>query len=467
MSKHSNHKSFVNSIWFFIAIIGIAAFVGLFAAIFAQLGSGRHGLLLALPAAIGIGFLFVLDRTLFLYILILSRPSLDVLLESTRFGSFGLGAVLNAAILVLTLLAVIKNPDPTVKVFKTTWLAFLVTALITLAIVPVLLPSIKIYLSLLSYAAMFAIAISITRSEQDFSKWMKALFFSSLIPVIYSFVEYTHGGYTGSGEHVGMRLKSTFAHPNIFAFYLVLMITLGFYFFKSKTDFISPKWRKLIPFYLLLLVGLLLMTKTRSAWVACFVYFGAYALFYERKYLILIVLTPVVALVIPEVRDRILDLTQGNQAVGYNSLNSYAWRKEMWTNALSWMTPAHYILGYGFGSFQHYSLNFAMANAYQHSEVEMLAHSVYVQLFFETGIVGLLSFVGLNWYVAKKLLAYYHENKLLIFSAIMLIIEFAFEAYSDNMLGYLSYMWYYWFTLGATYGYVYHKDKSSQAALNN
>jgi hypothetical protein len=39
----------------------------------------------------------------------------------------------------------------------------------------------------------------------------------------------------------------------------------------------------------------------------------------------------------------------------------------------------------------------------------------------------------------------------MIFTMIMFLLEFAFEAYADNMLAYLSYSWYLWFVLGAAY----------------
>ena len=41
------------------------------------------------------------------------------------------------------------------------------------------------------------------------------------------------------------------------------------------------------------------------------------ALLYERKYLIAVGAAPFLALAIPEIRDRILDLTHGNEVVTY------------------------------------------------------------------------------------------------------------------------------------------------------
>jgi hypothetical protein len=83
--------------------------------------------------------------------------------------------------------------------------------------------------------------------------------------------------------------------------------------------------------------------------------------------------------------------------------------------------------------------------------VHMGAHSVYVQLLFETGILGLAAFIWLHVKLALLLKPYYKTNKLMVFTAIMFLLEFALNSYSDNMLAYLSFNWYLWFVLGALY----------------
>jgi O-antigen ligase len=196
------------------------------------------------------------------------------------------------------------------------------------------------------------------------------------------------------------------------------------------------------------------MTKTRSAWASCIVFFLAYALIYERKYLLYISLVPLAAFLVPEIRERILDLAQGNEVVTYSRLNSYAWRKLIWHDGLTWMQPSHYFLGYGLEAFKHYSLDFFS----RAGDREAGAHSVYVQLFFETGALGLATFIWLYLKVGKSLSSFYRQNELMIFCAIMFLLEFALDAYSDNMLAYLSFNWYLWFVLGAAYAVNYHKQ---------
>ena len=377
---------------------------------------------------------------------------MDPLLDTTKLGSFGLGAVINALVILIAIIAIVQQPNPVRKVLKQTWLPFLIISSISLAFAPEFINALKAYIALLSYASIFALAIILIKNEEDYGKWMRLVFFSSLIPVAYGFVDAAIGGYASTN---GFRINSTFSHPNIFAFYLTLMISLGFYFYKSNASYIPLFFRRTMPIYILMMLALLLMTKTRSAWASCFIFFTLYAIIYERKYLFLIVLAPLVALLIPEIRERILDLGQGNEVINYSKLNSYAWRKMIWESGLRFMDISHYFLGYGLESFKHYSLDFfAMAGGVQRG-----AHSVYVQLFFEVGALGLMAYIWLHLKVVRLLLQFYKTNKLLIFCAILFLLQFMLMAYSDNMLGYLSFNWYLWFVLGAAYAYGQSQQK--------
>ncbi len=448
-----------------LTVIGllVAALVGIFVAFFGATVGEHYGVLFALPIAMIIGFLFFFDRYGLLLLIMVSRASLDVILDSTRFGSFGLGAVLNALVILIALIAVFEQPNPVQKIIRQTWMVFLGIALMSIFISPVTLTAVKNFLVLLSYASIFATAIVLVKSEEDFGRWMKAIFFSSFVPVLYAFVNMSHGGYH-SQESEGFRINSTFAHPNVFAFYLVLIISLSFYFFKTKASYIPKFIRNILPIYILILIGLLVLTKTRSAWASCFIFFTLYALLYERKYLFYILLASLLGLLIPEIRDRLTDLAQGNEVVNYSKLNSYAWRKQMWHDGLSFMTPSRYFFGYGLESFQELSPDFfSMSGGFKQG-----AHSVFVQLFFETGIFGLLAYIWLHFKTVKLLIPFYLKNKLMIFTMIMFILEFAFEAYADNMLAYLSYTWYLWFVLGAAYAVNYSaKEHEDEVMVNN
>lgn len=422
--------------------------MGLFVAMFGGLADGRGGILLGLPAGLIVGLYFLYDRYALFFIIIVLRSSLDLVFDATKLGDFGLGAVLNGLVILIAIIAMAEKSAIARKTAKDVWLPFLIISLATLLIAPDLVSGIKTYIALLSYASVFFLAVTLIKSEEDYGRWMRAIFLSSLIPVVYGFIDAATGGVA---REEGFRIRSTFSHPNIFAFYLVLMITLGFYFMKAKVSFIPLWMRKTLPVYMFMMVALLLMTKTRSAWLACFVFFMLYALLYERKYLIWIVLVPLMSLMIPEIRDRVTDLGQGYEVINYSKLNSYAWRELIWHDGLHWMMPSHYLFGYGLESFKFNSVDFFTMSSGKPNG----AHNVFLQMFFETGLLGLLAYIWIYLKTAKLLLPFYKLNPLMIFIALMLLLEAAAESYTDNMLVYLSFNWYLWFVLGVIYAVNY------------
>ncbi|CAA9892530.1 O-antigen ligase [Candidatus Methylobacter favarea] len=448
------------SILDFVVILA-AVLCGLFSVGFVGVSGEKPSLLMALPAVMIIGLLFVLDRYLLFMLILMFRPVLDPVLDKTKMGSFSVGAILNALVIIIAAIAIFQKDFELRSFLIKIWAPFLVVLLVTVGFAPEFMSAIKMYLQQLSNTAMFTLGIFLVKTQADYGRWMRVLLISSLIPVFYGFFDYATGGVVSADG--GMRVASTFTHPNILAFYLLLIMTLSFYFIKSRVVYIPSAFKRMLPLYIIMMIVLLLFTKTRSAWAACFAFFALYGLLYERRYLVLVIVSPIAAFFIPEVRDRIVDLTQGNEVVTYGTLNSYAWRKYIWESGLNWMKPSHYFLGYGVEAFMHYSLVFfPLAGGIQRG-----AHNVYVQLFFDTGAIGLLSFIWLFGSVAYYLAKFYKTNKLMIFLAIMLLCQYALIAYSDNLLSYLAFNWYFWFIIGATYSIAYYDKKRIENEIVN
>lgn len=422
---------------------------------------GRHyAYLLALPSVIVIGLIFFFSRDFFLLLVIFTRASLDVVFESIKIGSFGLGGVLNALVILIALMMFIESKKDKTSSFdniKMAWTLFVAICFFSLFYAPVFLTAFKTFLSYLSYAAMFFIGLYSIKKDGDFDKWIKVIALSSLIPLVYSLISLAFGGHgvrNSMGE--GLRLQGTFPHPNPFAPYLVLMISICFFIYKSELLSIGTAIRRALPLYILVLIGLLVMTKTRSAWAACFILFFAYGVLLEKRFLLFVFVTPLLALLIPDIQDRILAATQNTDygVTGYGKLNSYAWRLKIWHDSISWMSPSHYIAGYGLAGFVHYSMDFGMANAFQKATFEINAHNIFIQTFFNLGLIGLLGFVYLIYTPIKNLYKFYQRKKLHVCIAILVIVQFLLQGYSDNVWDYLIFEWYFWFFLGITLAYL-------------
>ncbi len=428
-------------------IVLLACFMGVVVPIYAGIMGDSLARLAALPALVTLGILLVFSRKLLFLVILLFRASGDIFFESTRFSlagyPIGVGGLINAFVILIALLLVVEQPGILSKKVFTIWGLFLLTALCGAVVAPVKTDALRLYLQLFSYFAVFVSALYVVRSAHDFKFCVRIVLWSSVLPAIYALVDTgLNAGASGIAE---FRVQSTFSHPNIFAFYLTLVIPLALYMLKSSSVTLSTGKRLVLTAYMIFLLALLLLTQARSAWVACFAMFAVYGLIFERRYLVYVVVAPLLALVIPSVHDRLLDLAVGNEYVLYAKLNSFAWRQLIWKSALQWMEPAHYFLGYGLDSFKYYAPTFfPLAGG-----VNWGAHSVYVQLLFEVGAAGLLAFMWLFGRLLWLLRLMVRVDKLGAFISIALIVQYLIISLSDNMLAYLSFNWYLFFMLGA------------------
>jgi hypothetical protein len=181
--------------------------------------------------------------------------------------------------------------------------------------------------------------------------------------------------------------------------------------------------------------------------------FFLYGLLFERRFLLYLLLVPLLALLVPDIRDRVLDIGQGNVVVQYAKLNSFTWRRVLWEDAIAWMAPIRYAFGYGSGGFffnspTFFSLSGGMTTG---------AHSVAVQMLFDVGIVGLGAYYWKYWRAAQIFWRFRREDALLSAMFIALLIGYVVVSLSDNMLSYLVFNWFFWFVMGAGCAIVCHE----------
>jgi hypothetical protein len=426
------------------AVLLVAVMLGLVTPVFVSLTDGQVSKMVALPAAMLFALLLLYDRRLTLMVIILFRSGADNVLELTRLsiGSYplGIGGLINGCVIMTALMLVFEKPKQAPASAFKAWAPFMGVMLFGVTMSPVKGDAIRLFLGILSHCAMFIAGFHCVRDKREFRQCVKLIVWSSLVPVLYSVVDFgLHHG------EAGFRLQSTFTHPNVLAFYTTTVIGLTFYLFKSLPKDAHGGHKVLLVLYMFVLLGVLALTKTRSAWGATAISFGLYALLFERRYLVYMVVLGASAMMIPGVSDRFSDLEQGNTVTTYANLNSFAWRVYLWQSALNWMRPATYIFGNGFQSFKELSpVFFPLAG-----RTNFGAHSVYVQLLFDLGAAGLLGFCWLYFKVIKALTQLVKFDALAAFSLIVVVANFLICCFSDNMLDYLSYAWYLWFAVGA------------------
>jgi O-antigen ligase len=403
--------------------------------------------LLALPAA-GAFFLFLVIRPKeTLILLLVARPLLDWVLELTKIRvggtQFSVGASLNLAVIVLGIfMAFYYKGFPRRDSVIRWWIIYLLVLVAATAYSPYLGQAARLVINQLTYFTMFLIPFFIIKSREDFLFWLKVLGISFILPVIFADINLLQGGkeYTDAGN----RVVGTFTHPNILAFYLVLGLTVYFYILTDKEFKMSREIRVWAKILMLNMAVLLIATKTRNAWMACFLIFFIYGLLKDKKMMLTLLLIVPAALAVPTVQERIATIVKGDSS-GYKGLNSFEWRLRMWESSMP-MIAKKPLEGYGLTSFKPMSKDFSTVGTSG-------AHSVYVELLFETGIFGLASFVLLFW---SALMVFFRnmnaasdpaQSKLW---AVLIgyVISYILICSADNLSYYLAFNWYVWFFLG-------------------
>lgn len=383
-----------------------------------------------------------------LFLILLVRPSLDPLLDMFKFGGIGFGALINVFML-LTLFVILAQSKFKLDKINIVWIPLLVTMSISILYTPYIAQGVRSLMVVITYMATFLLPFHFIKTKHDFVECLIVIVYSSFIPLFAVFYEFIFPASSTSIN--GFRLFSTFNHPNVFAFYLVTIVSVCFFVVKSAVFVQERKFRQICWIVLLFSLVCILGTKTRSAWAVIALLILIYGIFKERKYLVYLLLATMLAMMIPSIQERILNLFQGNSADdlinNYEALNSYAWRQIIWAGAIEkyWEQP---FLGFGYESFTFYSSEFFVIE----SDYGAGAHNTYVQLLFEIGIIGLLAFL---WLLIPLLIRLWElRNKarenIIVFG---LFVSYCLIHYSDNVFDYLTFNWYFWFFIGAFLAY--------------
>lgn len=382
-----------------------------------------------------------------LFFVLFFRAALDPVLDLTKIGGMGLGALLNLFLVVMLLFILLKSkftlPSSLVKL----WGGFILLGFISIIMSPDKVASLRSFFAVLTYFSCFAIPYFFLKSEEDVVVLLKFVIYSSVIPFCFALKEFLlPEGSTGLN---GFRLFGSFSHPNIFAFYLVLIASLCFFVLKTKLFTFDGKFFVHVKIILLASLVCLLATKTRSAWIALVFVFTIYAVIVERRYIVYLVILGLIAMLIPSIQERVFDMLSGGSVDTLDegeALNSYAWRKVVWGAAWSYIVDKP-LLGHGYDSFSYYFLDFFPLE----SNTSFDAHNTFVQIAFDMGFLGVFAYFILFIGIFCRLCRLIKIDKAGATILIALLLSYVVVGYSDNMLFYLSYNWYFWFVMGGIF----------------
>ncbi|MEZ5649525.1 MAG: O-antigen ligase family protein [Burkholderiaceae bacterium] len=415
----------------------------------------------ALPVALGGGLLLAIRPEALLLLIIATRAAIDPVLEGLKAaGGASPGAAINAVMIALLVAMLIRRPWPLLNLRVLAWVPFIALAVVAMRAAPESAQPLRVFLIYLTYLAAFAMPFAVLTRAGDARSLIATVIIASIVPTIGGLIQVAQGGMPvpepdgllteegaqGPVDYTGFRIEGVFNHPNIYGCFLVTLIAALLYAIHHLRASGEHRSRRTLELYLVVQVGLLLATQTRSAWVAAAVLFVAMGMFAERRYLGYMLIALPLLLLVPVVQDRVVDAFMGTRATTAGvdeQLTSFAWRLQMWQAAAEWIAERP-ILGWGLNSYTEYSgifFPYDPTKAYD-------AHNVFVQFAFELGVPGAIAFAGIflagmfaSWKGWRR-----HRPETVVASA--LTIGFLMTCYSDNVQYYLVANWYTFFLLG-------------------
>lgn len=255
---------------------------------------------------------------------------------------------------------------------------------------------------------------------------------SAAYPIFMGYVEVAGGLEVDPVDGV-RRVRSIFPHPNPFATYLLAVLLPASVIALERRGAL----RVVAGGIALTGLPLLQLTSARFAWLSFVAGVCLYALVRRRQLLIGIALgTGLLVLVVPSVLDRFDDLDESHYLEGVPG-NSLEWRRSYWAESIE-IAERSPITGVGLDVIP------------TKTSVGLEPHSLYVQLYAETGLLGLLGLVAFVAVAGSEII-----GRILIFGrrspqalwptlALMAGATFLLAASTEN---YLTKTIVYWFFL--------------------
>lgn len=106
------------------------------------------------------------------------------------------------------------------------------------------------------------------------------------------------------------------------------------------------------------------------------------------------------------------------------------------------------LVGNGLNSFVHYVPAFFPYAREANDEAGVGPHNVFLQIYFEMGVVGVLAFGWLFLSLFSKLKEGCRSDPRGTLIMSTFAASYLVECYSDNVIDYLVYQWFFWFVMG-------------------
>lgn len=258
------------------------------------------------------------------------------------------------------------------------------------------------------------------KSLKQISTIIKCFIFTSFLSGIYSLIQIGYIFYLGYRIDPSIRISSFLENPNNLSAYSILSI---FIVVSLLINSKNKKFKVLYASLLALLLVNIIFSQSRSALLAIVFGFLLFAILWNRKFLIVSVIIPLVLFIIPQSRVRFLQIFDASQ----NSSRLSIWK------ITKLIIHDNSILGIGYENFSNsYStyiknnLSYSIGEGY----VAIHPHNIFLKFQVELGISGTLLFILFltciifTFYRLFKTHIFNIENKILLIGFFTSFISF-------------------------------------------
>ncbi len=250
---------------------------------------------------------------------------------------------------------------------------------------------------------------------------------SAVFPLLYGAYQLVHDIGRQNLLHGGLRIQSTFNHPNDYGFYLVAVLVAA-WGLHSVTDGLQ---RRVVDVIAVAALGSVALTLSRSAYATLALVVFVVGLRRRRLLIGLSVVGGAILLAAPRVLIRITDLIHPRE--GDNHGNSLLGRLSIWSAEFEQFRQRPF-LGHGWG--------------YTLASQEKASHNDYLRLMVEGGVVGLFSIVALMIGVLR---AAWHASRTrldLPRAYLGLALGYVVASGVTNTIGKGAFQFYFWLMTG-------------------
>jgi len=410
--------------------------------------------------------------------LVCIRPSIDIIgyISVPDYPIINLGSSIAIITIVLSLIYIYKNKSIIAesKIPLTKSLIILLAVYIAFSFTGGLIAiGLQETIRAMSFIVLYFVGWIYVTKQNKFFDLIRVLIYGSIIPLLVAYIEYFSG--TGLYTNPGFenRIAGTFGHPNVLAYYSVIILALIVSMWLQKNNPMIKLEKEIFALIGVGYIVVLLITFTRGAWfgLILFVILMSLAQYPIRTFKIgSIIISSTLILVLTYnflASPDILDLPSLNKIPIINRVtglfnadpsDSVIWRLNMWNDAYNKALESP-IIGFGTGSSE--TIIEQTRGTFRGS---LEVHNDYIKTFLEQGIIGLTIYVLLILNILFNLYYRYMKDKniyILTIAVLMTIIYIV--SLWDNLLRGTVLMWLLFLLLGGVlhYSQIHHKPKQS------